>query len=178
MSEVCRTHGISIGSLLCALDPNTIRNGAIGRHDTFDASECLLSRRCGTVNLITNHGLDDSLDLRRRTPGDGARRMLPSAQRPADVKPVSDAVLTAEAWPHTVAAVVKELALKQGAVLRAAGLAVDGVGLEQRLDLFERVLVEDRVMLGLKPFAAVMDFAEVDPVLLEIAVMDMRPVAR
>ncbi|KQT28422.1 hypothetical protein ASG57_17315 [Bradyrhizobium sp. Leaf396] len=104
--------------------------------------------------------------------------MLPSAQRPADVKPVSDAVLTAEAWPHTVAAVVKELALKQGAVLRAAGLAVDGVGLEQRLDLFERVLVEDRVMLGLKPFAAVMDFAEVDPVLLEIAVMDMRPVAR
>src|SRR6185437_9053674 len=45
--------------------------------------------------------------------------------------------------------------------------AID-VGLQRFLDLIKCLSVQDRLVLTLEPFAAIMDLAEIDPVLQEI----------
>src|SRR5262249_9495700 len=113
-------------------------------------------------------GRDKPLDLGRRDPRDGPGLGLPSAQLGADVEPVAHAILAGKTRTHPVALVVEELALEQGTALREFYPALDRVFLQLQLNLVKGLPIEDRCVLSLEPFAAVMGFAKVDPVLEEI----------
>src|SRR6476620_1737038 len=94
---------------------------------------------------------------------------MPSpAQGCTYVKSVADAVLAGKARSHAVALVIKELALEQGTAFRKLGSARDGVGFELLLHLFECLPIENRLVLSLEPFSAVMGLADIDAVFQEV----------
>ena len=95
-----------------------------------------------------------------------SRAGLPCAQHGrADVKAVSNTVFTRKARPHQIALVVVELTLEQGAAVEVLHFATVGIGLEQGLNPFKDLLVENGLLLALEPFSTMVNFANVDPVL-------------
>src|SRR6266478_8467602 len=85
-------------------------------------------------------------------------------KRRADIEAIPDSVLAGKAWAHPVALVIEQLALKQGPAIRSFDLAALGVGFEEPLNPFEGRAIHDGFVLTLEPFAAMVDFAEIDAV--------------
>ena len=72
--------------------------------------------------------------------------MTSPAQRGADIEAIAHTVLAGKARPHTVAFVIKELALKDSAAFRKLDPAFHGVGFEQFLYAIECWPVQDCFM--------------------------------
>ncbi len=123
-----------------------------------------------SVNILSTQGchyrLLDCLG------GDASHRSccsFPSPQkRRADIEAIPDSVLAGKAWAHPVAPVIEELALEQGPAIRSFDLAALRVGFEEPLNPFEGRAINDGFVLTLEPFAAMMDFAEIDAVLEKV----------
>src|SRR5258706_6045978 len=123
-----------------------------------------------SVNILSTQGfafrLPDCLG------GDASHRSccsFPSPQkRRADIEAIPESVLAGKAWAHPVAPVIEELALEQGPAIRSFDLAALRVGFEEPLNPFEGRAIHDGFVLTLEPFAAMMDFAEIDAVLEKV----------
>ena len=120
------------------------------------------------AEMLSNGFRDDAFDLAGRYSRDRTGLVLSAAQGRADIEPVPDAVLAGKARAHAIAPVVEEFSLQEGATLRICRLAFDDVGLEQRLHSLKGLLVHDRLVLAFEPLAAMMDLAEIDPVLEKV----------
>ena len=153
----------SLVFLLGCFSANRIRPS-----DTVIVSTCSSISSLGRLEPFAERGLDQTFDLRRRNSRDGAGLVRSAAQRGADVEAIANAVLAGKARSHAVALVIKELALEHSAAFRKLDLAFHGIGFEQFLHAVEGWAVQDRFMLSLEPFAAVMSFANVDPILEEV----------
>src|SRR6516225_7996173 len=118
--------------------------------------------------MLPNGLLDNALNFGGRYSCDRAGHVLASAQGGTDIESVPHPVLAGKARAHAVAFVVEQFSLQQRATFRVFGLALDDIGLEQRLHPLKGLPVDDRLVLAFEPFAAVVDFTEIDPVLEEV----------
>ena len=88
---------------------------------------------------------NSSFDLRRRHTSDGPRILFAALQdRLRDIVAPSASALGRVAWTHSVAAIVKELAGKEGVGVLAHGVLVLGMLREQGLDLVPGLAIDDR----------------------------------
>src|SRR6516162_7492200 len=118
--------------------------------------------------MLPNGLLDNALNFGGGYSRDRAGPVLSPTQGGTDIESVPDPVLAGKARAHATAPVVEEFSLQQRATFRVFGLALDDIGLEQRLQAVKSLAVDDRLVLAFEPFAAVMDFTEIDPVLEEV----------
>src|SRR5258705_12286325 len=123
-----------------------------------------------SVNILSTQGfhyrLLDCLG------GDASHRSccsFPSPQkRGADIEAIPDSVLAGKAWAHPVALVIEQFSLEQRPAIRSFDLAALRVGFEEPLNPFDGRAINDGFVLTLEPFAAMMDFAEIDAVLEKV----------